>query len=275
MVNQKLYTMKQPELGKKISEMRKAKGLTQEELVELCNLNVRTIQRIEAGEVTPRSYTIKALFEALGIKETKEVFGSEQTLTIPKFIYLALAGGILYFFASIFEIVMEGEYVSGEYSFKMLGFVIAKSLSFVGYVLFVIGWIKLGTLLSNPMLKISFWIILAACVVWYLADLIAINSSTFAMEDYYIVKISSFGFCYILIGMGFLGFKKQFSSMGMVIGALTIVAGVFLLSAIGAIVGLIILTLAELGQIGLMIYLIQKSGRTSSPGSTFSAEALS
>ena len=112
-------------------------------------------------------------------------------------------------------------------------------------------------------------------MVWYLADLIAINSSAFAMEDYYIVKISSFGFCYILIGMGFLGFKKQFSSLGMVIGALTIVAGVFLLSAIGAIVGLIILTLAELGQIGLMIYLIQKSGRTSSPGSTFSAEAVS
>ena len=61
-------TMKQPELGKKISEWRKAKGLTQEELVEKCNLNVRTIQRIEAGEVTPRSYTIKAIMEALGIE---------------------------------------------------------------------------------------------------------------------------------------------------------------------------------------------------------------
>ena len=30
--------MKQPELGKKISELRKAKGLTQEELVEKCNI---------------------------------------------------------------------------------------------------------------------------------------------------------------------------------------------------------------------------------------------
>jgi len=67
MVKQNLITlMKQPELGKKISELRKAKGMTQEELVEMCNLNVRTVQRIEAGEVTPRSYTVKALFEALG-----------------------------------------------------------------------------------------------------------------------------------------------------------------------------------------------------------------
>ena len=57
--------MKQPELGKRIAELRKAKGLTQEELVEKCNINVRTLQRIESGEVTPRSYTIKIIFAAL------------------------------------------------------------------------------------------------------------------------------------------------------------------------------------------------------------------
>ena len=57
--------MKQPDLGKKIAELRKSKGLTQEELVEKCNLNVRTLQRIECGEVTPRSYTIKVIFAAL------------------------------------------------------------------------------------------------------------------------------------------------------------------------------------------------------------------
>src|SRR5687767_2139052 len=57
--------MKQPELGKKIVELRMAKGLTQEELVELCNVSVRTIQRIENGEVTPRSYTVKTIFSAL------------------------------------------------------------------------------------------------------------------------------------------------------------------------------------------------------------------
>jgi transcriptional regulator with XRE-family HTH domain len=58
--------MNQPELGKKIAELRKAKGFTQEELVEKCNLSVRTLQRIESGEVTPRSYTRKIIFTALG-----------------------------------------------------------------------------------------------------------------------------------------------------------------------------------------------------------------
>jgi transcriptional regulator with XRE-family HTH domain len=57
--------MNQPDLGKKIAELRKAKGFTQEELVEKCNLSVRTLQRIESGDVTPRSYTIKIIFAAL------------------------------------------------------------------------------------------------------------------------------------------------------------------------------------------------------------------
>jgi len=57
--------MNQPDLGKKIAELRKAKGFTQEELVEKCNLSVRTLQRIESGEVAPRSYTLKLIFTAL------------------------------------------------------------------------------------------------------------------------------------------------------------------------------------------------------------------
>lgn len=58
--------MKQPQLGRKIAELRKAKGLTQEELVDQCNLSVRTLQRIESGEVSPRSYTQRLIFTALG-----------------------------------------------------------------------------------------------------------------------------------------------------------------------------------------------------------------
>lgn len=57
--------MKQPELGRKIADLRKAKGLTQEELVDRCNLSVRTLQRIESGEVIPRSHTLKVILAAL------------------------------------------------------------------------------------------------------------------------------------------------------------------------------------------------------------------
>jgi transcriptional regulator with XRE-family HTH domain len=104
--------MKQPQLGKKISELRKAKGLTQEELVEKCNLNVRTIQRIEAGEVTPRSYTVKALFDALDYQweEVKNGFIDEEK-KVPAYLYLAFAAGLVYFFLAFFEIGSEIEWI--------------------------------------------------------------------------------------------------------------------------------------------------------------------
>lgn len=59
--------MKQQELGAKLAELRKAKGLTQEDLVAKCNINVRTLQRIEAGEVIPRSYTLLSILSVLEV----------------------------------------------------------------------------------------------------------------------------------------------------------------------------------------------------------------
>lgn len=71
--------IQQPELGKKIAGLRKSKGYTQEELVEKCNLSVRTLQRIEAGEVTPRTYTVKLIFEVLEL-DLDLVFNSHQEI---------------------------------------------------------------------------------------------------------------------------------------------------------------------------------------------------
>ena len=53
--------MNQHEIGNKILELRKAKGLTQEELAIRCGVNVRTVQRIESGTVSPRVATLKLI----------------------------------------------------------------------------------------------------------------------------------------------------------------------------------------------------------------------
>ena len=67
------------ELSKKIALARKKKGLTQEQLADLTNVTVRTIQRIESGESTPRAFTIKALAEALETNfEDLSLFGEVQ-----------------------------------------------------------------------------------------------------------------------------------------------------------------------------------------------------
>lgn len=51
----------------KIVNARKQKGLTQEQLADLSNVTVRTIQRVESGEGTPRIYTLKEIATALDI----------------------------------------------------------------------------------------------------------------------------------------------------------------------------------------------------------------
>lgn len=66
--------MNQPDLGLKITELRQQKGLTQEKLAEYCDVSTRTIQRIESGEVEPRSFTRNSLSNILDFD-----FGKENT----------------------------------------------------------------------------------------------------------------------------------------------------------------------------------------------------
>ncbi len=114
--------MKQPELGKKIIELRKNKGLTQEELVEKCNLNVRTLQRIESGEVNPRDYTKKSIFAALDYdasesstnKENaiKKIYNQLQNFNImndsKKFFHnFFLSIGIVWFLSALAIVIFE------------------------------------------------------------------------------------------------------------------------------------------------------------------------
>jgi transcriptional regulator with XRE-family HTH domain len=54
-------------LGEKISSLRKSKGISQELLAENSRVSLRTIQRIEAGTVTPRLFTLKTLATALAV----------------------------------------------------------------------------------------------------------------------------------------------------------------------------------------------------------------
>ena len=60
--------MKHPSLKENLLYQRKLKGLTQDELAEKTTVGVRTIQRIEKGEVQPHLQTIKLLAVGLDIE---------------------------------------------------------------------------------------------------------------------------------------------------------------------------------------------------------------
>lgn len=45
-------------IAEQIKALRKEQGLTQADLADRCNIDIRTIQRIESGAVHPRAYTL-------------------------------------------------------------------------------------------------------------------------------------------------------------------------------------------------------------------------
>jgi len=71
----------EPDLSpaKQIIRARKDKNLSQAELADRCRLNIRTIQRIENEEVTPRLYTLRIISEALGINLVRNDETAEET----------------------------------------------------------------------------------------------------------------------------------------------------------------------------------------------------
>lgn len=53
--------------GQLIKELRLKKGITQEDLAAKTDISVRTIQRIENGDVDPRAYTLQSIATALEV----------------------------------------------------------------------------------------------------------------------------------------------------------------------------------------------------------------
>ncbi|MBV1923561.1 MAG: helix-turn-helix domain-containing protein [Flavobacteriaceae bacterium] len=59
--------MKNKNLAKRVKELRKRKGLSQEELTENSGLSLRTIQRIENGETDPTGDSLRRIASALNV----------------------------------------------------------------------------------------------------------------------------------------------------------------------------------------------------------------
>lgn len=75
-------------IGRKISEARKSKGLTQEELSELAKINIRTIQRIENDENVPRGKTLSLICDILKIdpEDLQKIENKERKMSYMKIV---------------------------------------------------------------------------------------------------------------------------------------------------------------------------------------------
>ncbi|MGI9160296.1 MAG: DUF4870 domain-containing protein [Saprospiraceae bacterium] len=72
-------------IGKRIHQIRREKGMTQEQLSARAGINLRTLQRIEKGDTEPRGNTLRLLSIALGesLEASAETGGMEYPRAEP------------------------------------------------------------------------------------------------------------------------------------------------------------------------------------------------
>ena len=66
-------------LGKKIQIIRKCKGLTQEKLAELINIETPSLSYLETGKYSPSIETLQKLSEVLNVKPWEFYYFNELT----------------------------------------------------------------------------------------------------------------------------------------------------------------------------------------------------
>ena len=254
--------MKQPELGQKILELRKLKGFTQEELVEQCNINVRTIQRIEAGDVSPRSYTLKAILEVLGFKY-EEVFEKKYTPSkfdsilginkenIYKQLNLAMIFGIVYFLVVFFEVGSDLlSFEKDSFLFKSF-YIIIKSIAIVSILFFYRGFVIVGGMYKNYLLQISAFLIIIFSIFFSIVDI----ASLYVLKDFLgifgLSQLLAFGVLSILFGIS-IKRLKDFGTLANWTGIIEIITGVCLLVIILAPIAVFTQFVVEIFEIILL-----------------------
>ncbi len=264
------HVMKQPELGRKILELRKARGLTQEELVEKCNISVRTLQRIEMGEVTPRVYTIKTILAALDFDvntvsvadddSAKSVMGIVRKYVLletddaasMEFVHtqltIAWISGVLYFLLGLFEGAAEA--LRGDTPIDNPGFYIAVKLSvLVTFVLFQRGFVILGGLFDNYLLRIMSFVLIVGELVTAGYDIASVFFDSAERGVVLGAEAFTYGAILIVYGVSLRRLRTVVGNLAKYAGLFEIAAGCCFLTVVLALVGFFVLMPAELLEI--------------------------
>ncbi len=246
--------MQQPELGLKITALRKQKGLTQEELVDQCNINVRTLQRIENGEVSPRSYTVKMILSALdydyeSLQESHTTTNTGIGLIPPKeaksiysLLTMAWMAGILFLVAAIFEGITD--YVrldDGEFIFGIWGHVTIKALVILFNGLLLYGFLIAGNVLKNHLMKISTILMLFVLLCFYAFDIASVFNEYIDISIIFLAGAIGFGVIGILFGISILKSRQVLGTLGWVSGILELAMAFCLLTVLLSPLSLVLL----------------------------------
>ncbi len=227
---------------------------------------MRTIQRIEAGEVLPRTITVKILLQALG--ESYESFSTNQNqlmnnqgYAVPtrnrNTVLMAVLAGAVYLVAEIILGTMDiARFTDGrEWGFRMnaiyAGLTIVMVISFV---LFARGFIVLGMVFENSLLKVATYLLMAATLVKGIVD-----ANSLWAEDVesiwipYVAVAIVLGALGVVFGLALLRLQDSMGELSRIAGILEIVMGCLLITVVLFFVAYLILVPAVVIEI-LVLY---------------------
>ncbi|MFK7952808.1 MAG: helix-turn-helix domain-containing protein [Ekhidna sp.] len=246
-----MEALKQPQLGKTIQALRLEKKLTQEELVDKCNVNVRTLQRIEAGDVSPREYTIKAIFEALDSQLEQVATSIGRKSSIQK-MNIGWVAGVVFFVFGFGEAIID--YVRFEDDLPIYFpfiYTSIKVIVLVAYALFMLGFAEAGKTLKSSILRISAYLMMGSMIVIELYDIISIFSGL-TLDEF--IKIRGFesvalGGVDIVFGIALIKIGKQLGMTSFAAGFFEVIIGICFVTFFLAFLGLIFMIPAVLLEV--------------------------
>lgn len=215
--------MNQPELGRRISERRNQIGITQKELSESCNVDIRTVQRIESGEVVPRHSTLKLISHFLEYDFQQHTGTDDLQNNVSKdFLLVSFIAGILnvinwLFFVSIIPVKVSG--VDIHLFFAMIHLITT--------VFFYAGFFVLGRRYKNLVIQISSVVIAVIVSIMVFSDILAI--ATHFSFIVYVIKLLGviLGINGMVFGIGLIFVKNRFPVLYKMGGILQILINPF------------------------------------------------
>jgi len=225
--------MNQPELGRKINEIRNRNGITQKDLSEKCNIDIRTIQRIESGEVFPRASTLKLISEILGL-DYHELIENDQELQSESgsfriLLLITLFIGAMHlvnwvFYAPLFPHNLT--FYSYSWFFSII--------DVITNVFFIYGFFLIAKYYENKMLKFASTFFMIAGPVYFFISIVtgALNLGE-AGEIIKQLILSILGINCIFFGLGLLKTKSSLSALYKSTGILQFLIAPFFILPIG------------------------------------------
>lgn len=237
--------MQQPELGQRLTALRKNKNLTQEQLVEKSHVSVRTIQRIEAGEVLPRMSTVIILLEALG--ESYESFSTNPTQVMEaektilpnanrNVVLVAALAGAVYLVSQIILGAMDIAWLAGDHDWEFRTNAMYTGLTVVmvvSYVLFARGFIALSNVFENTLLKVVAYMLMVATAGLGILDVTSLSAVD--IEDLWLPYGAAaviFGTLSIVFGVALIRLQDGMGELSRIAGILEIIFGCLLITVV-------------------------------------------